>query len=179
MLDVGIFRRDPRVVKDALRKRNLPDDGSVERIVKMDEKRRSLTSETDELRRRRKELSEKIGELRKIGKDSEEMVREVHALKEDLEKKEEELRRLETDIEALILRIPNIPDEEVPEGVTKEENKVVREWGERRDFKFKVKPHYEVGERLGILDMGRGATIAGSHFPLFLGAGASLCRALI
>lgn len=179
MLDIEIFRRNAAAVKESLKKRNLQDDGAVDRVVELDEKKRKLTVETDELRHRRKELSEKIGRMRKTGESVDSLVSEVHGIKERLDSYEEELRKLEEEIQATVLRIPNVLDEAVPEGKTSEENKVIREWGEKRSFGFEVKPHYEIGAQLGILDMERGAMIAGSHFPLFIGTGAALCRALI
>jgi len=179
MLDMNLIRRKSEVVREALKRRGMPDEGLVERILSFDEQRRRLLTRIDELRHRRKELSKEIGRFRAAGEDAGELISEVQSLKSELADKEKELRGVEDEMSRLLLVLPNIPDSDVPDGVGDADNKVVREPIEPREFDFAVRPHYEVGERLGILNPAVGASIAGSHFPLFVGAGARLCRALV
>lgn len=179
MLDMNLIRHNRDVVEATVRKRGLSDEGMIERIIGLDERRRRLLSEVDGIRHRRRELSEGIRQLRIKGEDVNRLVAEVRSLKEQLDVKEKELRAVEGRMKPLLLMLPNILSPDVPEGLSDEENIVVREPIKPREFDFEVKPHYEIGERLGILDTRAGAAIAGSHFPLFKGYGATLCRALI
>jgi len=178
MLDVTLLRERPEVVRESLMKRGY-DTAPLEHILQIDTKRRRLITESDRLRHRRKELSREIGERKKRGEQADDLIHKVQSIKTQLETMEKELKSIEQEFDDLRLLLPNIPDPDVPVGQDETANRVVETHGEVRDFGFEVRPHWEVGARLGILDMERGARIAGSHFPLFVGDGARLVRALI
>ena len=178
MLDIGFVRDNADVVRDAMVKRGY-DTAPLERLLEIDARRRQLITKTDQLRHKRKELSKKIGLLRREGGDTETLISQVQQVKTELENAEAELKSLQTEFNSLRLLLPNIPDPDAPVGEDESANVVVETCGEAKEADFEIRPHWEVGKKLGILDMERGAKIAASHFPFFLGDGARLVRALI
>ncbi|NPB07244.1 MAG: serine--tRNA ligase, partial [Aquificae bacterium] len=179
MLDLELIRKRPEFVKErlALRDESLP--ALVDRVLELDRRRRELLTQLNELRQKRNELSKEIGRLRAAGKDATALQEEVKKLKKLIEELEEELRRLESELNELLLRLPNLPHESVPVGKDESDNREVRRWGEPPSFPFKPRPHWEIGERLGIIDFKRAAKISGSRFSVLKGAGARLERALV
>jgi len=179
MLDLELIRKRPQFVKErlALRDESLPS--LVDRVLELDERRRSVLTELNELRQKRNQLSKEIGKLKSKGEDASRLQEEVKRLKERIERLEEELKKVEEELNALLLSIPNLPHESVPVGKDESENVEVRRWGEPPSFPFEPKPHWEIGERLGILDFKRGAKLSGSRFTVFKGKGARLERALV
>ena len=150
----------------------------VERLLRLDEERREAITEGDELRARRNEVSKEIGERKRRGEDAEEMITEMREVAARIDALEARVAEAEDEIEEILLETPNVPYPEVPEG-GEEANEIARTWGEPADFDFEPRPHWELGEELGILDLPRGARVAGSGFPVLKGAGARLQRALI
>jgi seryl-tRNA synthetase len=152
----------------------------LDRVLLLDAERRELIAEVDALRARRNEASPRVAELKRAGAHDEAgaVIREMREVGEAAATKEARLGAVEEEIRGLLLHLPNLPAPEVPPGGI-ESNRVLREWGEVRHFDFTPKPHWELGEALGILDFPRGAKIAGSGFPLYVGLGARLERALI
>ncbi len=142
---------------------------------------RSLKAQLDELRKAMNEKSKAIGILMGQGKrDEAELAKaETGQLKEQIQNLESRERELEEHMTMLELQFPNLPHESVPDGKDADDNLVVREWGEKPDFDFEPKPHWELGESLKLLDFPAGAKISGSGFPVFTGMGARLQRALI
>src|SRR5690606_38825106 len=126
------------------------------------------------------EVSPRVAELKKAGRDEEAqaLILEMRELGAALDAEEARLGEVEEALRTLLLQIPNLPEADVPAG-GEEANRVLREWGEAPAFDFEPRPHWEVGEALGILDLPRGAKVAGSGFPLLVGGGARLERALI
>jgi seryl-tRNA synthetase len=181
MLDLRLIREDPDLVRGRLRRR---DDSEslerVERVLELDQDRRALLVEVDQLRARRNEVSPRVGELKRLGRDdeAETLVAEMRGVGERIAAVEVRLSEVEEGLRENLLRIPNLPAEEVPAG-GEAENVVVREWGETPAVDFEPRPHWELGEALQILDLPRGAKIAGSGFPLLVARGARLERALI
>ena len=145
----------------------------------MDEARRRLITETDELKRQRNAASEEIGRLKKAGQDTSAGQAEVKALGRQIAENDSELRRLETDLRAALLAIPNLPHANVPLGSDASGNVEVRRWGAQRVFDFTPQSHLVLGESLGILDFARATRLSGTGFPLLVGAGARLERALV
>ncbi|HKJ91732.1 MAG TPA: aminoacyl--tRNA ligase-related protein, partial [Longimicrobiales bacterium] len=181
MLDLKLIREEPDVVRERLRVRG--DEGLaalVDRVVQLDEDRRALIARVDDMRARRNEVSPRVGELKKAGKDDEaaSLIREMRELGDEVGAAEARLSEVEGAVETLLLEIPNLPDPEVPPG-GEEDAVVVREWGEIAERAFEPMAHWDLAERLGILDLVRGAKVAGSGFPLYVGAGARLERSLI
>jgi len=124
-------------------------------------------------------VSEEISRLKKDGKDASSLIAAMRGVGDEIAGLEEKLKTFEDEIKTTLLNIPNIPHESVPVGRGSEDNKEVRRFGCRPEFGFKTQAHWEVGEKLGILDFERAAKITGSRFALYFGAGARLERALI
>lgn len=181
MLDLKLIREAPDRVRASLARRGKEDVlAAVDAVVALDERRRALIVEVDGLRARRNEVSPRVGRLKQQGQDAEAetLIGEMRALVERMVGLEAELGQIEDQVRNHLLNIPNLPEPEVPGG-GEECNVVVREWGEERSYDFQPLPHWELGEALGILDLPRGTRIAGSGFPLYMGWGARVERALI
>jgi seryl-tRNA synthetase len=179
MLDIKIIREKPEWVKERLKTRG--EDYPIDEILELDKKRRELIQRVENLRHIRREESERIGKLKKEGKEEEAkaLSEKVKALGEELKGLEEELKKVEEELEFKMSLIPNIPHESVPFGVSAEDNVVVKRWGDIPKFDFEPKPHWEIGEALGILDFERAGKITGSRFVVYWNEGALLERALI
>jgi seryl-tRNA synthetase len=176
MLDLSFIRKNPEEVRRAVREKHEKVD--VDQILKLDADRRGLIYQSEVLKKQLNEGSKKISQLKKQGQDASTLVEEMRVLSDKIKDLEKRLDQLTPEIDTLLLRIPNIPAPDVPKGEDASANVVVRTWGERRQFNFQPKPHWELGANLGILDLERGAKISGSGFPLFKGLGARLERAL-
>lgn len=152
----------------------------LDRVLELDLERRGLIAEVDTLRARRNDASPRVAELKRSGarEEADALIREMREVSETVAEREARLAAIEEEIHWLLLRMPNLPLAEVPTGGV-ESNVVLREWGEARHFDFEPKQHWTLGETLGILDLPRGAKVAGSGFPLYVGLGARLERALI
>jgi seryl-tRNA synthetase len=181
MLDLRRIREDPDHVRARLAVRGKPDAlALVDRALELDAERRAVIAKVDGMRARRNEVSPAVGRLKKAGRDAdaEPLVREMAELKEHMASLEVERSRLERAVSDVLLEIPNLPEPAVPTG-GEDANVVVRTVGQPRAFDFQPLPHWELAERLGLLDLPRAARVAGSGFPLYTGAGARLERALI
>ncbi|RLB11318.1 MAG: serine--tRNA ligase, partial [Deltaproteobacteria bacterium] len=177
MLDLRFIRANLDKVKDMLAKRGYELDMS--RFEQLDKKRREMISEIEALRAKRNELNNQISQKKKKGEDAEEIIKEMKEISLKIKDKEKELPEIEKEFQQFLLLIPNIPHESVPVGKDENDNQVVRYWGKKPEFSFKPLPHWEIGEKLGILDFKRAAKLSGSRFALYKGAGAKLERALI
>jgi seryl-tRNA synthetase len=181
MLDLKLIRDDPARVRERLSVRGRTEYcAALDEILALDERRRSLISEVDGLRARRNEVSPQVGRLKQAGRhdEAEPLVLEMRELGDRMSRVEADRDQVENHVRDLLLNIPNLPEHEVPAGA-EEANQVVREWGETPSLDFAPVPHWDLGERLGIIDLPRGSRLAGSGFPLYLGWGARLERALI
>ena len=180
MLDLKFIRENVDKVRKMLRNRNASDSlGDLDDLLQCDEKRRVLLPEMEALRRRRNEASKQIPVLKKEGKDASGLIEETREIREKIREIEESIKSHETRIKDIALTIPNMPHPSVPVGEDPTANVVVRTWGEIPGFDFEPAPHWEIGETLGILDLGRASKLSGSNFILFKGLGARLERALI
>ena len=179
MIDIELIRSNPEYVKERLATRDKELPELVDKVLELDKKRREIIKKLDELRRERNELSKQIGILKREGKDTTEIQNRVKSLKVEIDKLEEELRKVEEELKNTLLWIPNLPHPSVPVGEDENDNVEIRRWGEPRKFDFEPKPHWELGEKLGILDFKRGAKLSGSRFTVIKGWGARLERALI
>jgi seryl-tRNA synthetase len=183
MLDRRFITEQPDVVRASLTKRNA-DEGTLaalEQIIEMDQHRKNVNTETDELRATRNSLSRQIGPLMQQGKrdEAEPLKAQVKAQGDRLAALESELKELETSQTALLMTIPNLLDDRVPAGASEDDNAVVRTWGEPKTLDFEAKDHHDIGTDLGILDFPSAAKISGARFSVLKGAGARLERALI
>lgn len=181
MLDLRRVREETALVKERLARRGNPELlAQIDSILELDEERRARITEVDALRARRNEVSPRVGELKQAGRheEADRLIREMREVAERIAVEEARLGEIEEALRTLLLQIPNLPEEDVPPG-GEGANRVLREWGETPRFDFEPKPHWDIGAALGILDFPRGAKVAGSGFPLLVGAGARLERALI
>lgn len=177
MLDLKFIRENPEIVKRVIELKGEKD--RVDEILKLDERRRELIKKGDALKAKRNDVTEEIANLKKQGKDATELIEEMRKVSEEIKMIDSELKSVESELENLLLWVPNIPHESVPVGKDKEDNVVVRSWGEVQEFDFEVIDHLTLGKKLGIIDFERGAKLTGSGFPLYIGKGAMLERALI
>jgi seryl-tRNA synthetase len=177
MLDLKFIRENPEVVKNAIRLKGEKD--TVDEILKLDERRRELIKKGDALKARRNDVTEEIANLKKQGKDATDLIEEMRKVSDEIKSIDAELKKVETELENLLLWLPNIPHSSVPIGKDASDNVVVRVWGEILEFDFEIKDHLTLGKKLGIIDFERGAKLTGSGFPLYIGKGATLERALI
>ncbi|NPV27851.1 MAG: serine--tRNA ligase [Firmicutes bacterium] len=177
MLDLKFVRSNPDKVEAALRKRG--SQVGLAEFLAVDEKRRKLLVEAEQLKNRRNVVSEEVGRRKKSGQDAQELIIEMREVSQRIKNLDDEIKELENELEKVLLTIPNIPHESVPAGADSADNPVVRTWGEVPKFDFAPKPHWEIGEDLDILDFERGAKLAGARFTVYKGLGARLERALI
>jgi seryl-tRNA synthetase len=178
MLDIKLIREHAKEVQKALATRG--QEIQLDELLQRDEERRRLITEMEALREQRNKSSEAAGRLKREGKElPPELAAEMDAVREGIREKERFLLSLEQQIEDFVLRLPNIPDASTPVGKCAEENPVVRQVGEIPHYAFAPKPHWEIGEKLGILDFATAAKISGSRFALLRGNGCVLERALI
>ena len=178
MLDIRRLRAEPEAVKDALARRDPSLADVVDRILALDEERREAIGEVNELKAQRNTASKRVGELKRAGEDADDLIAETRALGKSIDELDAVVNAAEAEIRELLLEVPNTPLDAVPEG-DESDNKTLSEWGDPPTFDFEPRPHWELGETLGILDLPRGAKVAGSGFPVLRGAGARLQRGLI
>ncbi|MDN5293681.1 MAG: seryl-tRNA synthetase [Eubacteriales bacterium] len=177
MLDLKFVRSNPEVVEEALRKRGV--EMTLEPFLRLEEKRRKLLVEAESLKNKRNVVSEEIGRLKKNGQPADDLIAEMRQVGQRIKELDQQIEEIERELRNTLLNIPNIPHESVPVGKDSSENVEVRRWGEPRRFEFEPLPHWEIGEKLGILDFERAAKITGARFTVYRGAGALLERALI
>jgi len=177
LLDLKFIRENADAVRKALADRNL--DFDLDRLLGVDEQRRLLLAEAEELRALRNRASREIGEAARRGEDTGARREEMKKVSERVSELEKALKEKDEELEGLLQWVPNIPHQSVPVGPDESANQEVRRWGEPSSFGFRPRPHWEVGVDLGILDFERGVKIAESRFTLLRGMGARLERALI
>ena len=165
-------------MKSALESRG--EEDPLAEILTLDVTRRQLITEGDELRARRNQVSRQVGEARCDGQEPPaDIVAEMRQVGDRISELEQESKSLEVRIDSIMMRLPNIPLPDVPKGLTEESNVVIRQWGEPATLDFTPIPHWDLGERHGIIDFERGVKISGSRFYTMFGAGAKLERSLI
>jgi len=177
MLELKYIRSNFDKIKEMIKNRGYDLDVSV--FESIDRKRRDILPVLEGLRHDRNRVSQEIAEMKKNGEDASHVIEEMKKVSSEIKSKESELSRIEEDLNPFLMIIPNVPDESVPVGVDEKDNPVVRTWGEIRKMDFEPLPHWEIGEKSGILDFSRAAKLAGARFALYRGAGARLERALI
>ena len=177
MIDVKLLRQDPAGVSAALLRRDASLAEGLESVLALDRAWRALITETEHLKAERNAATETVAKLKRAKEPADELLASLKASGERVKALDGESHALEEQLEQALLRIPNLPHPDIPTGPA-EANRVVREWGAPPSFDFSPEPHWELGRKLGILDLARGAKLAGSGFPVFLGAGARLVRGL-
>jgi len=179
VIDLRRLRSEPEVVRERLAARGDAEvDGLLDRVLALDERRRAILGEVEVLKQRRNESSREIGERKRGGESADDLLAQMKALAERVRELDADLGSVEAELEAALLQIPNLPDERVPPG-GEGDFEVVHARGEPRSPSPEDEPHWDIGERLGVLDLDRGSKITGSGFPVLFGPGARLNRALI
>ena len=176
MLDPRLLRERPDVVREALQARG--SGAPIDVLLDHDANRLRVLREVEELKARRNRLSQEVALAKRQGHDATALVEESRALGTQISELEGHLRALDGAVAEMALQFPNVPHESVPRGASAEDNVEVRRWGAPRDFGFTPRPHWEIGELLGILDFERAARLAKSRFTVLWGLGARLERAL-
>ncbi|MEM0531008.1 serine--tRNA ligase [Zongyangia sp. HA2173] len=179
MLDIKLIRTEPDKVKAAMRKRNKDMDAQVDEILAIDERRRQLSSESDNLKAQQNKASKEIPRIKKEGGDTTAIMAEMKLIAEKVKNLAGEISQLEEKQRNILLSIPNIPNEAVKQGVDDTENEELRRFGEPRKFDFEPKAHWNIGADLGILDPETAAKVTGARFHFYKGWGAKLERAVI
>jgi seryl-tRNA synthetase len=174
MLDIKLIRDNPEIVREAMEKRG--EKAPLDQIISLDEQRRQLLHEMETLRAQRNEVSKQIG---KIADKPPKLIAEMRELGEKITSLQTEVNRIESELDDHLLRLPNIPATDVPIGKDTRDNIVVRSWGEPPNPPFTSLPHWELAEKLNIIDFQRGVKLSGSRFYVLKGLGARLQRALI
>ena len=177
MLDLRFIRSRLDDVKQMLAHRKYDLDLSV--FEKVDKKRREILGVLEGLRHQRNKVSEEIARLKKSGEDAASLIGEMKKVSGEIKELESSLSKVDEDLQPLLMVVPNMPHQSVVVGDDEKDNPVVRTWGDPVERDFEPMAHWEIGERLGILDFARAAKIAGARFSLYRGAGALLERALI
>ncbi|MEA4825610.1 serine--tRNA ligase [Clostridium sp. JNZ J1-5] len=180
MLDLKRIRNNPEEIKKLMEGRGEDFDSKlIDDVVSLDERRREILVEVEQLKSKRNSESTQIGKLKKEGKDVSGVMAEMKELADKIKEHDVELSEVDEKIKYIMLRIPNIPNPNVPEGKTDEDNVEIRKWGDPRKFDFESKAHWDIGVDLGLLDFERAGKIAGSRFTVYKGLGARLERAII
>lgn len=180
MLDLKRIRTNPEEIKKALSNRGEDFDPAViDEIVALDEERRKILVEVETLKSKRNQVSAEIPKLKKAGQDVTSIMEEMRELGDEIKQFDTRVNEIDSKIEFIMLRIPNIPNPQVPEGETDEDNVEIKRWGEPKNFNFNIKAHWDLGTDLNILDFDRGGKVAGSRFTIYKGLGARLERSII
>jgi len=178
MLDIRRIRENPDQIRAGLQRRG-GDPSLLEAVLAADERRREILRETEALRHELNAVSKEIARLKRNGVDTTAQQSEMRRVGDRIAALEQSLRDIESTLRDTLLRVPNLPHASTPDGRSSADNPVVREWGTRRTFPFPPRTHLEIGDRLGLFDFPRGAKISGAGFPVYVGMGARLERALI
>jgi seryl-tRNA synthetase len=177
MLDLKRIRSDVARVREAIHLKKSPAD--LDRLLALDEQRRSLLSKVETLKHQRNEASEEIGRKKKSGEEASAAISAMKRVGEEIKALDAQIAVAEAEMDGILIWIPNVPHDSVPRAEDASGNVVVETVGQPRTFDFEPKPHWDLAESLGLLDFARGVKIAGSGFLLFTGQGARLERALI
>jgi len=180
MLDIKFIRENPELVKQGIQNKN--EKNRVDEILTLDEKRRKIISEVEELKAKKNSVSAKIPQMKKAGEDTTQIFAEMKTVSDKITELDNQLKEVENELNTILMFIPNLPHSSVPIGKTAEQNAEVRKWlpeGFSYEKKEKTLDHIELGKKLNILDFERGAKVSGSGFPVYVGNGATLERALI
>ena len=174
MIDMKVIRESPELVQKALEQRGIAFD--LAPLVKLDKQHRNLLQQFEELKAKHNQMSKQIG---KGGGDKQQLIAQMRQIGDEISSLQQEVNQTKSKLEALLLELPNILHPSVPLGKDEASNITVRSWGEPKSFSFKPLPHWELGEKLGILDIPTGVKLSGTRFYVLKGLGARLQRALI
>ena len=177
MLDIKQIRQNPEYFEKGLQAKNSGD--KIEALLELDQQRRLVVSQSDELKGIRNRVSAEIAQLKKNKQTADDKISEMKTVGENIKNLDNEIRSIDEQLNSIMVTLPNLPHESVKVGRTAEENEFVREWGKKPQYDYLLKDHLDLAENLGILDFYRGAKVSGSGFPIYKSAGARLERAFI
>jgi len=178
MLDLGYVRANLAQVKERLGRRGADVAAMLDGFEELDRTRRAAITQSESLKAERNQISAEVAKRKQKGEDAAELMDRTRSMKEEIERCTADAAAAEQQMQAVLQQIPNLPAESVPPGTSAEDNVEVRRWGTPRTFDFAPKPHWELGERLGILNFEQAAKISGARFAVYWDAGARLERAL-
>lgn len=177
MLDMKFVRENPELVMDAMRKRNA--NVNLDEFLKLEKKRRELTLQVEALKSQRNAASQEIGKMKKAGENADAQMAEVRALGDKIAEDDKELKDIEARLKEILMTIPNMPAADTPVGSSDADNPVVRTWREPAKFAFEPQAHWDIGEKLNILDVERAGKVSGARFTFYRGLGSRLERSVI
>ncbi len=178
MLDLGFVRANLAQVKEKLARRGTDAAAPLDGFEELDRKRRAAITQSETLKAERNQISVEVAERKRKGEDAAALMERNRSMKDEIERCTAEASQAEQQMQAVLQQTPNLPAESVPDGDSADDNFEVRRWGTPRAFGFAAKPHWELGEQLGILDFERAAKISGARFAVYWDAGARMERAL-
>ena len=177
MLDMKFVRENPELVMDAMRKRNA--NVNLDEFLELEKKRRELTLQVEALKSQRNAASQEIGKMKKAGENADAQMAEVRALGDKIAEDAKELKDIEARLKEILMTIPNMPAADTPVGSSDADNPVVRTWREPAKFAFEPQAHWDIGEKLNILDVERAGKVSGARFTFYRGLGSRLERSVI
>lgn len=177
MLDMKFVRENPELVMDAMRKRNA--NVNLDEFLELEKKRRELTLQVEALKSQRNAASQEIGKMKKAGENADVQMAEVRALGDKIAADDKELKNIEARLKEILMTIPNMPAADTPVGSSDADNPVVRTWREPAKFAFEPQAHWDIGEKLNILDVERAGKVSGARFTFYRGLGSRLERSVI
>ncbi|WP_307743949.1 serine--tRNA ligase [uncultured Phascolarctobacterium sp.] len=177
MLDMKFVRENPELVMDAMRKRNA--NVNLDEFLELEKKRRELTMQVEALKSQRNAASQEIGKMKKAGENADAQMAEVRALGDKIAEDDKELKDIEARLKEILMTIPNMPAADTPVGSSDADNPVVRTWREPAKFAFEPQAHWDIGEKLNILDVERAGKVSGARFTFYRGLGSRLERSVI
>ncbi|MEI6285844.1 MAG: serine--tRNA ligase [Bacillota bacterium] len=177
MIDIRVVRENPELIQAALKNRN--SNIRLEEFIGQDVVRRELLQQVEQLKARRNNVSGEISKMKKAGQDATEIISEMRVVGDEIAALDAQIRAVESSLDDFLLTTPNCPHSSVPVGTSDQDNLEIKRVGIIREFDFAPKPHWEIGEQLGILDFERGGKVTGARFTFCVGLGARLERALI
>ncbi|MSP64985.1 MAG: serine--tRNA ligase [Ignavibacteria bacterium] len=177
MLDIKIIREETEKVRTGIKNKNEVDN--LNKILELDESRRKIIQQVEKLKAQRNEVSAKVAHLKNSGENTEEIIKSMNEVKTMILELDDELKVIDHKLQELLLTVPNIPHSSVPIGNSPEENKVIFESQNIPEPKFAIMPHWEIAEKLQLIDFDRGSKVTGAGFPFYIGKMAMFQRALI
>ena len=177
MLDMKFVRENPELVMNAMRKRNA--NVNLDEFLELEKKRRELTLQVEALKSQRNAASQEIGKMKKAGESADAQMAEVRALGDKIAEDDKELKDIEARLKEILMTIPNMPAADTPVGSSDADNPVVRTWREPAKFAFEPQAHWDIGEKLNILDVERAGKVSGARFTFYRGLGSRLERSVI
>ncbi|CQR73040.1 Serine--tRNA ligase [Sporomusa ovata DSM 2662] len=177
MLDIKFVRSNPEIVEQALKNRG--SAMSLTEFIKLEKERRELLAEVETLKNKRNTVSQEISQKKKAKENADDMIAEMREVGDSISAIDAKIKEVETGLADIIMSIPNVPHASVPVGKDEQDNQEMRRWGTPKEFAFEPKAHWEIGEKLGILDFERGGKVTGARFTFYRGLGSRLERSLI